>query len=207
MKKLFSVLLSVTALLLTACGVSHQETTLTPDVSQMKAICELSVMECYYHNVAKYYDKNAESFLLWSKDKEFWIEYCGVVRLGVDASRVAIQVEGDTVSITLPEATVLGCKVDENSLTQDSYIVAEGSAKITADDQTKAFADAQANMEKTAAQDTALLAMARQRAQKLLEDYIQNLSNASGHTYTIQWRNEAEEASSFSEEPAQTNQQ
>ena len=130
-----------------------------------------------------------------------------MVRLGVDASRVAIQVEGNTVSITLPEATVLGCKVDENSLTQDSYIVAEGSAKITADDQTKAFADAQANMEKTAAQDTALLAMARQRAQKLLEDYIQNLSNASGHTYTIQWQDEAEEASSFSEESAQTNQQ
>lgn len=206
MKKLFSALLSVMALLLTACGASRQETDLTPDVSQMKAICELSVMECYYHNVAKYYDANAESFLLWSKDKEFWIEYSGVVRLGVDASRVNIQVEGDTVSITMPEATVLGCKVDENSLTQDSYIVAEGSAKITADDQTKAFADAQANMEQTAAQDSALLTMAQQRARKLLEDYIQNLSQASGHTYTIQWKDApAEETSApVQETPAES---
>lgn len=206
MKKLFSVLLSVMALLLTACGTSHQETDLTPDVSQMKAICELSVMECYYHNVAKYYDEDAESFLLWSKDKEFWIEYSGVVRLGVDASHVAIQVEGDTVSITLPEATVLGCKVDGSSLTQDSYIVAEGSAKITADDQTKAFAKAQSDMEQAAAEDSALLAMAQQRARKLLEDYIQNLSQASGHTYTIQWKDApAEETSApVQETPAES---
>lgn len=187
MNKKWIALLSIPALLLSACGTPAEETTLVPEVSQMQAICELSVMECYYHNVAKFYQEDAESFLFWSKDKEFWIEYSGIVKLGVDVSQVTIQVEGDTVHIGLPEAKVLGCKVDETSLTEDSYIVADGSAKVTADDQTQAMAAAQENMEKTAAQDTAQLTMARQRAQQLLEDYICNLSEISGHSYTIQW--------------------
>lgn len=187
MNKKVAALLSVPALLLSACGTPAEENVMVPEASQMQAICELSVMECYYHNVAKFYQEDAESFLFWSKDKEFWIEYSGIVKLGVDVSQVSIRVDGDTVHISLPEAKVLGCKVDDTSLTEDSYIVAGGSAKVTADDQTEAMAAAQENMEKTAAQDTTQLTMARQRAQQLLEDYIRNLSEVSGHTYTIQW--------------------
>ena len=125
----------------------------------MKTICELSVMDCYYHNVAKFYDKDAEKFLFWTKDKEFWIEYSGIVRLGVDVDQVAVSVNGNTVTVTLPEAKVLGCKVDPDSLSEDSYIVADGSASITADDQTAAFAAAQKDMENSAAGDTVLLVL------------------------------------------------
>ena len=42
-------------------------------------------------------------------------------------------------------------------------------AGIKAEDMTEAFAEAQAQMELTAMNDTALLAQAQQRAQKLLE--------------------------------------
>lgn len=194
MKKSLICLLSVPMLLLNACGTPKPESDLTPRVSQMKAICELSVMECYYHNVAKFYEEDAESFLFWSKDKEFWIEYGGIVKLGIDTANVAIEVNGDTVSIALPEATVLGCKVDQTTLKEDCYIVADGSAKVTADDQTEAFAAAQKNMEEAAAQDTTLLTMARQRVQQLLEEYIHNLSEASGQSYTIQWQDTAGQA-------------
>lgn len=207
MKKSLISLLSVPMLLLNACGTPKPESDLTPRVSQMKAICELSVMECYYHNVAKFYEEDAETFLFWSKDKEFWIEYGGIVKLGIDASDVAIEVDGDVVSITLPEATVLGCEVDQTTLGEDAYIVADGSAKVTADDQTEALAAAQKDMEETAAQDTALLTMARQRVQDLLEEYIRNLSEASGQTYTIQWQDADEQALSDASASAQTNQQ
>ena len=207
MKKSLICLLSVPMLLLNACGTPKPESDLTPRVSQMKAICELSVMECYYHNVAKFYEEDAETFLFWSKDKEFWIEYGGIVKLGIDASDVAIEVDGDVVSITLPEATVLGCEVDQTTLGEDAYIVADGSAKVTADDQTEAFAAAQKDMEETAAQDTTLLTMARQRVQQLLEEYIRNLSEASGQTYTIQWQDADEQALSDASASAQTNQQ
>lgn len=207
MKKSLICLLSVPMLLLNACGTPKPESDLTPRVSQMKAICELSVMECYYHNVAKFYEEDAETFLFWSKDKEFWIEYGGIVKLGIDASAVSMEVDGDVVSIALPEATVLGCKVDETTLREDSYIVADGSAKVTADDQTEALAAAQKDMEETAAQDTTLLTMARQRVQQLLEEYIRNLSEASGQSYTIQWQDADEQALSDAPASSQTNQQ
>lgn len=188
MKKCLSVLTAAALLLLSGCGPSEKAPALQPDVSQMQAICELSVMECYYHNVAKFYDEDAERFLFWTKDKEFWIEYSGTVRLGIDADQVSIEVNGDTVTVALPEVKVLGCEVDSDSLSKDSYIVADGSAKVTADDQTKAFAAAQEDMEKTAAADSTLLAMARNRARNLLEDYIQNVSALAGHPYTIAWQ-------------------
>lgn len=207
MKKFLISLLSVPMLLLNACGTPKPESDLTPRVSQMKAICELSVMECYYHNVAKFYEEDAETFLFWSKDKEFWIEYGGIVKLGIDASAVSMEVDGDVVSIALPEATVLGCKVDQTTLGEDAYIVADGSAKVTADDQTEALAAAQKDMEETAAQDTTLLTMARQRVQDLLEEYIRNLSEASGQSYTIQWQDADEQALSDAPASAQTNQQ
>lgn len=206
MKKRFIALLSVPVLLLSACGSSEEKAPLTPDVSQMKTICELSVMDCYYHNVAKFYDKDAEKFLFWTKDKEFWIEYSGIVRLGVDVDQVAVAVNGNTVTVTLPEAKVLGCKVDPDSLSEDSYIVADGSASITADDQTAAFAAAQKDMEDSAAEDTVLLSMARDRARQLLENYIQNLSDMTGQSYTIEW-NDAVEEESASASTAQTNQE
>lgn len=206
MKKRFIALLSVPVLLLSACGSSQEKAPLTPDVSQMKTICELSVMDCYYHNVAKFYDKDAEKFLFWTKDKEFWIEYSGIVRLGVDVDQVAVAVNGNTVTVTLPEAKVLGCKVDPDSLSEDSYIVADGSASITADDQTAAFAAAQKDMENSAAEDTALLSMARDRARQLLENYIQNLSDMTGQSYTIEWNDAAEEESAAAS-TAQTNQE
>lgn len=207
MKKSLICLLSVPMLLLNACGTPKPESDLTPRVSQMKAICELSVMECYYHNVAKFYEEDAETFLFWSKDKEFWIEYGGIVKLGIDASAVSMEVDGDVVSIALPEATVLGCKVDQTTLGEDAYIVADGSAKVTADDQTEAFAAAQKDMEETAAQDTTLLTMARQRVQQLLEEYIRNLSEASGQSYTIQWQDADEQALSDAPASSKTNQQ
>lgn len=206
MKKRFIALLSVPVLLLSACGSSEEKAPLTPDVSQMKTICELSVMDCYYHDVAKFYDKDAEKFLFWTKDKEFWIEYSGIVRLGVDVDQVAVAVNGNTVTVTLPEAKVLGCKVDPDSLSEDSYIVADGSASITADDQTAAFAAAQKDMENSAAEDTVLLSMARDRARQLLENYIQNLSDMTGQSYTIEW-NDAVEEESASASTAQTHQE
>lgn len=40
-----------------------------PDVTEMRAICELSVMDCYYHNVAKYFEEDAQKGFLghWKK--------------------------------------------------------------------------------------------------------------------------------------------
>ena len=189
MKKLMCILISaMLTLSLAACSNTEPAPVdMEPKTSQMKAICELAVMDCYYHNVAKYELKDAEGFLWWTKDKNFWIEYSGVVTLGVDVSRVTVEVDGTKVTISIPAAEVLSCTVDSSSLTEDSFIVAQDSAAIEAEDEVYAFTDAQAKLEETASQDTALLASAQQQAQQLLEDYITNIGKATGKSYTIEW--------------------
>ena len=167
MKKMIALLLALAALLgCTACGQKEEAPTVEPDVAEMRAICELSTMDCYYHNVAKYFEKDAQKGFLGigKKDKRFWIEYSGVVQMGIDASLVKIEVEDMRVTITIPEAKVLKCTVDSESLSQNSYIVDENSAKVKA-----------------------LLANAQQRAKSLLEEYIKNIGEAVGKEYKIDW--------------------
>ncbi len=189
MKKIIIFLLTTILLIgTTACGKTEATpVVIEPKASQMKAICELSVMDCYYHNVAKFKQEDAQGHLWWSKDKHFWIEYSGVVTLGIDASLVTVDVKDTKISITLPEAKVLGCKVDSASLSEDSFIVEKNSAKVDGYDEVKAFEAAQDKLKETASADKALLASAQQRAQALLEDYITNVGNAVGNEYTIQW--------------------
>lgn len=189
--KVIALLTAAMLLLCVGCGKSSDDIKSSlkaePESSQMKMICELATMECYYHNVAKYLEEDASGWWIWSKDKEFWIEYSGVVSIGIDTSNLKIELDGEKVTITMPEAKVLGSKVDETTLTEESFYIAEKSASIEAEDQTAAFKEAQTNMEKKASEDTALLGAAQQRAEQLLTDYINNLGNAMGKTYTIQW--------------------
>lgn len=188
-KKLLSIILiAVMCVTCTSCGKEAVKTMEEPEISQMKAICELAVMDCYYHNVAKYFEEDASGAWFWKKDKKFWIEYSGVVRIGIDASQVQMQVRDKQVEITMPRARVMSCTVDAASLTPESFIVASDSAKVDAQDQTRAYEEAQTNMEKEASGDSALLATAQQRAQNLLEEYVKNIGEAVGTEYTITWK-------------------
>lgn len=189
MKKLLVLFLAIAVSFgIVGCGEPEKkEPVIEPQVSQMKSICELAVMECYYHNVAKFMEKDAESILWWTKDKHFWIEYSGIVTLGIDVSLVNIEVNDCEITITLPEAQVQSCKVNSASLTEESYIVDKNSAAITAEDEIYAFEEAQRKLEETASNDKALLSEARQRAQSLLEDYVENISNTVDKDYYIKW--------------------
>ena len=155
--------------------------------SQMRAISELAAMECYYHNVAKFEEEDAAGILLWKKDKHFWIEYSGIVKIGIDASLLELAVEGDTVHISIPNAKVLSTKVDQASLTKDSFIVDVDSASISAEDETEAFKEAQKEMTEAASNDLVLLENAQQRVRKLLEEYVMNIGEAAGKEYSIEW--------------------
>ncbi len=189
MKKIISILLVfMLAFFCMACAkTTEPKQEIVPQALQMKAICELATMKCYYHNVAKYTQEDAAGILWWKKDRRFWIEYDGIVTMGIDASLVDIEVDNDTVTITIPPAKVLGFEVDETTLNEDSYIVDTKSAKVKAEHQTEAFKQAQDHMKEEAEKDTLLLANTQQRAQKLLEDYVNNIGNCVEKTYNIKW--------------------
>ena len=186
MKKYLSAILII-MMCFSSVSCAKEIKNIAPETSQMKSICELAVMECYYHNVAKYKEENATGMLWWEKDRHFWMEYAGIVTIGVDTSLMNIEVEDENVTITIPPAKVLGCKVDETTLTEDSFIVAKNSAKVEAEHQTEAFKSAKDKLESEAKSNFTLLAAAQQRVQKLLEDYVTNIGNSVGKTYKIKW--------------------
>lgn len=189
MKKQSVAAACVTALLLltTACGKAEAPVLPVPQEEQMKAICQLAVLECDYHNLAKFEQKDASKFLWMTKDKRFWVEYSATAVLGIDADQVSMELQGDVVSITLPRAQVLDCKVNGDSLSPDSYIVDKDSAPVTAEDEVRAFKEAQNNLQQTVEADNNMMNLAQKRAEELLRNYVNSLAKATGTEYQVEF--------------------
>ena len=127
------------------------------------------------------------------KDRQFWIEYTGTVKLGIDMSKVQMKVNGTDVTVTIPEAEVQQVNVDDDSYNSDSYIFSEDGInknEITAEDATGAVENARNEMIKTAEENTALLVNAQERAKKMIENYIMQLGETTGTEYQITWKYE-----------------
>lgn len=190
MKKQSVAAACVTALLLltTACGKAEEPALPLPQEEQVKTICQLAVLECEYHNLAKYQDgQKVERFLWMTKGKRFWVEYSATAVLGINADQVSMKLQGDVVSITLPRARVLNCKVNGDSLSKDSYIVDKDSAPVTAQDEVAAFRDAQDGLQKTVEADNNMMNLAQKRAEELLRNYVNSLAKATGTEYQVEF--------------------
>lgn len=189
MKKQSVAAACVTALLLltTACGKAEAPVLPVPQEGQVKAICQLAVLECDYHNLAKFEQKDASKFLWMTKDKRFWVEYSATVVLGIDVNQVSMELQGDVVNITLPKAQVLDCKVNGDSLSKDSYIVDKASAPVTAEDEVYAFQEAQDGLQKTVEADNNMMNLAQTRVEDLLRNYVNSLAKATGTEYQVEF--------------------
>lgn len=189
MKKQSVAAACVTALLLltTACGKAEEPALPLPQEEQVKTICQLAVLECEYHNLAKFEQKDASKFLWMIKDKRFWVEYSATAVLGINADQVSMELQGDVVSITLPRARVLKCKVNGDSLSPDSYIVDKASAPVTAEDEVYAFQEAQDGLQKTVEADNNMMNLAQKRAEELLKNYVNSLAKATGTEYQVEF--------------------
>ena len=190
MKKQSVAAACVTALLLltTACGKAEEPALPLPQEEQVKTICQLAVLECEYHNLAKYQDgQKVERFLWMTKGKRFWVEYSATAVLGIDADQVSMELQDDVVSITLPRARVLKCKVNGDSLSKDSYIVDKDSAPVTAQDEVAAFQDAQDSLQQTVEADGDMLDLAQTRVEDLLRNYENSLAKATGTEYQVEF--------------------
>ena len=176
-------LLSINCLF--GCGSQKQK----PDFSSIKSVCELSTLKCYYHNVATY-EKNAHGLLkvFGSGYKKIWIEYSGIVNLGIDINKVDIS-EPDTnnvITIKIPDAEVQSTSLDKSTLSEP--LTDKGVfTKITTEEKTEALSSAQQNMKETAQKDTSLLAQAKEHAKLILQGYINNLGEEFNEEDTIKW--------------------
>ena len=186
------ILVVMLTVVLMGCGKQETVQIPEPKIEQVRSICNLATVQCYYHNVAKS-EKKAEKGLthIGEKDRKFWIEYTGIANLGIDVAEVQMHVDGTEVEVTLPEAKLLNISIDRETLNEDSYISsADGLNKneITAEDQTAAINQAQQEMQKTVEANTTLLLNAQNRAKKLIENYIVQLGEAAGVEYHITWK-------------------
>ena len=162
-----------------------------PDFSGLRDVAELSALECYYHNVAKYHrDADGWFFGLGSiGEKNMWFEYDGVVQMGMNINKVSISEPdaSNVVTITIPPIEVLGHPdIDTASMTDP--IEANGMfTGLSASERNKALSDAQASLLETANNDEGTKLQAKDRAKSLLEQYVKNVGEAIGKTYTVKW--------------------
>lgn len=173
--------------LLSGCKQNNNVIVKEPNITQIRSICNLATLECYYHNVAKS-NKVAESW--FKKDRKFWIEYTGIAKIGIDMSKVNMKISGNNITVTLPNAELLDIDIRENDLNREAYIrSADGwiKNKITADDQTAAINSAQIEMVESVKSNKSLLLNAQDRAKELIENYIKKLGEISNVEYQIKW--------------------
>lgn len=177
--------------LLAGCKKEPEQPKMQPDIIKIRSICELATLECYYHNVAKAIKSAGTGIThIGEKDRAFWIEYDGIVRLGVDMSQVTMSMEGNVVTVTMPPAKVLEVTVNNDSYNAHSYIVSPDNIfgnEITAADATTSVRDAQEAMKQAAEGNRTLLVNAQERAKKLIENYIRQIGDAIGLNYTVVW--------------------
>lgn len=185
MKKILSAVL-VVGVLLGLC--SCKKTDRVPSEEQIKAICELSALDCYYNNVAKI----EKSGGLLKKARKLWIEYEGVAKIGVDINQATMTVKNEEVTITLPPVRVLSIGIVEKTLNKDSYILSQDGLiiknRITVDEQRDAIDRAQKEMEENVKLNKSLFSRAESESKKLIENYINKIGDMSGKEYTIKWK-------------------
>lgn len=196
MKKVYliiTILLSI--LCLTGCKEASEEV-LKENMKKLELTGNLVTYQVYYHNVLEYEKKPGSGIEHWFEIKRMlFAEYTGTIKLGINLSKVKINVTGNTINVVIPKTTIIGePNVDKNDFSPKNFIVSRdswlNSNPITADDSAKAFDEAQQSMKNSVLQDTELLATAQKRAKILIEENINQFSGMSKGSYTIKWEYE-----------------
>ena len=192
MKKVskFIVILSM-IIMLSACDNKNE--TLSENIKKLELTGNLVTYEAYFHNVL---ETTKDSNSIFKKDRKLFAEYTGTIKLGIDLSKVKIDVQGDTINVLIPKAKIIGApNVDESDFKKEKFIESEDGflikKPITGDDISKAFDDAQSEMKKSAESDEQLLSTAQTRAKIIIEESINQFAGLSSKDYTINWEFES----------------
>ena len=191
-KVVFLISIIFISICLTGCGKSESEQ-LAENIKKMELTGNLVTYEAYYHNIIEYKTKAGTGITHWfEKDRMLFAEYTGTIKLGVDLSKVDIDVKGNEIIVSLPQATVIGePSVDKNDFNANNFIESKDGINknpLTIEDSTAAYKQAQQNMKDSAVNDNELLSLARDRAKVLIAENIKQFSNLSEDKYTITWK-------------------
>lgn len=188
------LILILVAILIVIFPEFKREDISTVEFSAVDKICELSTLRCYYHDVAEY-EKQPDGLFQYGLFKygykKFWIEYDGIVELGIDVDKVQVNQpdENNIVYVYVPDARIIDVNADKDTMS-DPIVETGKFTSITTEEKTKVFSDAQKTMRENAEANNALLKQAKVNAMKLLEQYIVNVGKQMDQIYTVKWLDE-----------------
>lgn len=200
LKKLFCNILITAALVTCVCVGLHiwesqkKEEPNKAEFSAVNKICELATLRCYYHDVAEYVKQPDGLFvygLFRYGYKKFWIEYDGIIEIGIDVGQVQVNEpdKNGVVKIYVPKAEILNINADPESMSE--MVTETGKfTEITTLEKAEAFSVAQATMKSNAEKDSSILTQAHNNAKELLKQYVVNVGEQMGQHYTVEWLSE-----------------
>ena len=169
-------------------GGREDEPTVTSDLlsQELLSVQELVSVEYHYTNMGKF--ENQVDFYGWKvpfTTKSFLISYDGVIKAGVDlsAAEVTVNETAKTVTVTLPEGTIVSHEIPEDSIqvfdeTKNIFnpITIEDYTSFTQDQKASVEADAVAN---------GLLDSAKEKAQLAVESLLVMVPGMEAYTLTV----------------------
>jgi len=182
LKKTFLFLITLTGIIsITTCSINSPRFS----TDEMRNICNLAVMDCYFHNIAKL-NKPAQNLL--AKDKTIWFEYTARVKFGIDATLLEVDVNKNIVLIRLPKPKALQVpNIMDDSI--NLYSSADGlfKTRISPEEKLLALQNANENMVHQLNENLALVQKAENRIKIILGNYVRQIGDFSGIEYKIIW--------------------
>lgn len=200
MKKIIYIIVSILILLcligLVVYFNKHNVKNLETNISKIELSGDLVTLETYYHNVAEVNKEAGSGIVHWfEKDRKLWIEYTGIVKIGIDMSNVKIDTNANQITVFIPKAKIIGKpSILNEEFNRGSFLDSKDGLLnknvITAEESTVAMKIAQDMMQDSAKNNSQLLNTAQRRAKNLIEEYINQLSGISNDLYNIKWEYE-----------------
>ena len=177
------LILCISTMVLYGCGENPQKEI---ELSDAQNIAELATIEAYYHNVAKI-NKDGSGWLDKGY-KKMWIECSGIVKMGIDVNELTISSPDSNgiVTINIPDAKILGDPDIIEDTVSEPLVETGWFTDIEPEEKKKAVSDAQEEMLELAEADKAMKKYAEERAKILLEEYVKNVGDALGETYSVE---------------------
>ena len=184
-----NIVILIVLLLLVITGCGKKNTDVKPSLSQVRNISDLATVKAYYHNVAKVEKKKGQGLThLFEVDRKYWIEYTGVVKIGIKMSSITIDEKDNVVIINMPRAEILSHHC-ENYNDDSIYKNEDGfnENKIEDSEINEAIKKADEEMLEKVKSNQSLFNRAEDGAEKLIQNYIEQVGKISGKKYEVKF--------------------
>lgn len=151
---------------------------------QLRAVEELVSVSYHYTNMARY--ENQLDFYGWKvpfTTKSFIVSYDGIIKAGVDLSKVEVDMDADRITVTLPGSQIISHEIPEDSIEvfDESDNVFN---RISITDYTSFTNDQKEAMEQRVL-ESGLLATADEKAMDAVEALLRYMPGLENYTLCI----------------------